>query len=724
MKQAAAGEDSRDHGYPRWFVKDLAALDAPPRGLLEEAILTCYPRALDSPHLAPGLPSVVRVLGQIRALPIESIDAAVTCARRSGFHHDGEPRTAAEPVALLLYHASGRGADAMPVTERRLQAAGPRILECAKAVMDAAGPPGAPLLRHLNVLLADELEEPSPQGVVGAFRRRSGRLSVGAHNSNAADVERLAALMGSPVTLERLSRIDGRPRDEKERDRIDKKFLPWRATRRRAPSSSDEASRTRGPDPWVPRVIARSCLKNAVNGPSTQHLADLLAGCDVVVGPTDEISATDAELATWIAIAAPLFHLTEPDPKILLASSAGADRVADPEGDILLVPLDASVRNTLGLRSSEAEPQAWAVLPPQVSMAPYATFATVGVQGLSSIEARLWRAFLAGPVDAARLDFQAPFAGRTASISRIRRQGRALMLDQGLEPSEICLIGGPAEPQDDTQIAYEVVSASDLSTRAEAARAGVARVLLRALPKDRQEQLAGRRHLLAELARGSAVGGPPVLPATLGCGSRGSVASDLVLSLIRDLRRWPLPAPGPRLHDYLILCLGVDLLVNYGVRDFNLALMTDRGVGATDLYIPGKRGTAGLVDGTLPAAAETMALIRKIRQLRAAYGIPKGRLLRLTTSTEALEAGRLLPEMERLTGVRPPAIAASAFRKEFNSRLRAAGVDEWRRRALLLHYDPVALPYQPWSDLPPAALRLDKALASIRIPLGFTDATD
>lgn len=718
------GQAPRGSDYPVALQSILANSGSDTAALLKAAI-ELYPAASSKPSLAPGLRGVVHVLGHILGASPATVTEALAAVPRCGVMRDGSPDPGREPIAVFLHRAATNGPAGPPVAPERLRRIGPQVLALAQRICETEEDAAADLLFELNILLADPEAPPTGKGLQQAFERRSAKFSAATRNIHAPVTELLAHYLDERIKIERL--VVGRStkqssREEQERRRADRRFMERLEPTSRTGSRAD-GEPARHPR-WPVQVAARERLLNPRRGPTPQHAAYLMASASVVATAEGQIVASPEDLAAFMAVAGPVLYLcAEPDKAHLRGAllDDGGDRGG---AELLLVPLAKNVIDKLDLRAFDESAGSTTCRPKTGNLAPFAEMATVGVQTLDLLEGRLWRTALRSPRPDARTQIlRKKFHGTPTGPAALRKLGRALMLHAGLEPCEICLLGGPTDPQDDSQLAYETMPAAVLARRAAAARRRIAQVLVSSLPPDLQRDLHEQRHVLDVLANDQS--GPLFeLPASLGCGSRWSVHGDQVQQVVASLRSHPLPGPGPALHDFLVLCLAFDLLVNYGLRDFNLRLEKDDHLRlGGQLYVWGKAGTAGRVDGRLPLAPETAQLFGRLQALRSLLELGPGGLLRLAGEAEEVDATNLFEHLHRTTGFDYSEIPVSSLRKDVNRRLRDAGIDEWRRRAILLHYDPVALPYQPWSDQKPAALRLDEALASVRIPLGLADAT-
>ncbi|MHB1527600.1 MAG: hypothetical protein ACYCZN_15245 [Candidatus Dormibacteria bacterium] len=688
---------------------------------------------------APGLPTVFEALAILEPDHAQRLTSAAADLRL-GRWPARRPRLAEGPLAAFLF-SSQRPWRGLPfVDDARLRALGPTALAALQELEKEAGSAAAWVFPLLVVLATSELDFSDADGIGHLLAGRY--KEAGTFNAYAHRWEQIVeAVAGArPVITRRAitrptslhapagheagvagpsAKAPGRVQDERRRTRL---FAA--RSGRSGTASSNNATRDKRPTQKGPSQ-ERDALQHlaglrAPSLPSAQHIAHLMSECDVR-WDGERIVGTTENVATLGRLFLSVLHLGEAEHQVVAGAgpppreTVGA--VFQEDWGCLLLPLEAKISGTLYL-----DPSVWWVAPDDPATAPTDSIVTWGVHHLTPMEVGFWKAQIAlGPNPDSRLSAITgeQFAGRVVKTASLRVFGRALALECGLEPADICLAGGPAAGGDDSQVAYESRPVATLGARLCRTRQLAAKWLLEALPETERDRLLNQGHVLAHLA----LSGESPPPAPWGAGSRAGtrfavlpwVAHTLVNRASEALSATMQGTPE---RDALVAALTVDLLVNYGRRLEVLPKLRQSYVRRRDgiLYDPGKRGQGGLVDGTMPWAPETLQLLRRLDAVRGpcsdqAFLLPYPRGRKAKLDKWLLDYLGLSQELSGFW--------LRSCRQAFVERLVQAGVSERRRRALLHHDDPLRTPYQPWTAIRASVLCLPDALAAVRIPLGL-----
>lgn len=687
---------------------------------------------------APGLPTVLEAVAIIEPARAQRLISAAADLRL-GRWPARRPRLAEGPLAAFLFSSQRPWRGLPSVDNARLLALGPTALAALQELGSDAGSAAGWVFPLLVVLATSELDFCDADGVRRLFADRY--KEPGTFNAYAHRWEQIAeAGTGTrPVITRRAitrptspraatgyeaggaeprAKEPGRVQDERRRTRVFGARSGHSGTASPHTTRAKGATR-KGPSPEREAIQHLAGL-HAPSLPSAQHIAHLMAECDVqwdgqcIAGDPDDI-------ATLGRLFLSVLHLGEAEHQVVAATgqpprqTVGA--VFQKDWGCLLLPLEAKISRTLNL-----DPSLWLVGPDDPATAPTDSIVTWGVHHLTPMEIEFWEAQIAlGSNPDSRLSAitSQQFAGKVVKTSALRVFGRALALECGLEPADICLAGGPAVGGDDSQVAYESRPVATLGVRLWRTRQVAAQWLLEALPETERARLRSQGHVLARLALSDE--SPP--PSPWGAGSRAGTRFAVLPSVAHTLVNRASEAlsatmQGTPERDALVAALTVDLLVNYGLRLEVLPHLHQSHVRRRDgvAYNPGKGGQGGLVDGTIPLGPETLQILRRLEAVRGPCS-DQAVLLPHPGGRKAKLAKWLLDYLGLSEEL--PGFWVRSCRQAFVERLVQAGVNERRRRALLLHDDPLRTPYQPWTAIRASALCLPEALAAVRIPLGF-----
>ncbi len=703
-----------------------AGLPASPRGaaLLAVVISSAYRPGQES--TLPGLASVLRAI--ITIYPqTESAIGPVAFTLQSTGRPDRRPRLADGPIAALLFAAVRGGHGLPPVPTDRLRQDGPVALSALSELVATDPERAAGYVFPMRLVLTADAVAIHDAAAIQALLDKRYRIAA-TYEGRRRLIEQLTDAMRRPLKLDhrkvvsetraRVAPAGAGPsaarQEERRRASIFGRRSPRETRGHRRPRPS------RSGTPTIVDALQRDAGLWSHTLPSVQHLANLFAQCDVrwnagsIDGPPDEIVAL-TELALPIMhlgrAKGPVLALTDGAPPLVGASAA----INVFTGQMRL-PLHVAVVKALRLR-----PDNWWMPPSELRVAGDVRIACWAAQDLMPGELALWRARLDLPAEtSSRLSELrlAEYAGARVALSSLRPAGRALAISCGLEPSCIGLGGGPTAVGDDVQIAYESRPVRDLSIRLARVRAQVASKLMDALPNSVAEQLVANGHLLPAWA-GALM--PEVFapePSLELVGTRQVIDPhaplDLVAAAANSLAG---VSSGPPEAGALTRALITDLLVNYGIRSEVLAKLRWRHVHLSDatIFVPGKTGPGGTVDGTLPLDRETLVIARRLIQLRA-DALPSHRLLNRPDGTP-LTVRTLWRDLDLPEAMAP--FRLRSCRQALVARLTTAGVPELQRRAILHHFDPLWTPYQPWSGWWDAEPEIRQALAAVRLPFGL-----
>lgn len=687
---------------------------------------------------APGLPTVLEALAILEPDHAERLTSAAADLRLERWPAR-RPRLAEGPLAAFLFSSQRPWRGLPSVDSARLRALGPTALAALQELDNEANGAAACVFPLLVVLATSELDFSDADGVSRLLADRY--KMAGTFNAYAHRWEQIAEAGAGArpvITRQAITRptspraatghepggagpsakAPGRVQDERRRTWL---FGPRSGRSGTAsPNTTRDSGPTRkGPSPERDAIQHLAGLR-APSLPSAQHIAHLMSECDVRWDGERIVGATE-NIATLGRLFLSVLHLGEAEHQVVAGTgqppreTVGA--VFRKDWGCLLLPLEAKISRTLNL-----DPSVWSVGPDDPATAPTDSIVTWGMHHLTPMEVEFWSAQIAlGPNPVSRLSAITgeQFAGKVVKTASLRVFGRALALRCGLEPTDICLAGGPAAGGDDSQVAYESRPVATLGARLCRTRQLAAQWLLEALPETERDRLLNQGHVLAHLA----LSGESPPPAPWGAGSRAGtrfavlpwVAQALVNRASEVLSATMQGTPE---RDALVAALTVDLLVNYGRRLEVLPTLRKSYVRWRDgvLYDPGKRGQGGLVDGTMPWAPETLQLFRRLDAVRGpcsdqAFLLPYPRGRKVKLDKWLLDYLGLSQELSGFW--------LRSCRQAFVERLVQAGVDERRRRALLHHDDPLRTPYQPWTAIRASVLCLPDALAAVRIPFGF-----
>jgi len=703
-----------------------AGLPASPRGaaLLATVISCAYRpgRELTLPGLASVLRAIITIYPQT-----ESALGPLALSPKSTGRPDRRPKLADGPIAAFLFAADQGGRGLPPVPTGRLRQDGPVALSALSELIVASPERAGGYVFPLRLVLTADVVAIDDAPAIQALL--DGRYPIAAtYQGRRRLIEQLTAAMRRPLKLEHRIGVTERParvatsgagpsaalREEMRRAKIFGRRYPRETLAHRTPRPS------RSGTPSLVEALQRDAGLWSRTLPSVQHLANLFAQCNVRWN-AGSIDGPPEEIVTLTELALPIMHLGRTKGPVLALTDgapplAGASAAIDVSTGQMLLPLDAAVVKALKLRTDSR----W-MLPSEPWVAGNVRIACWATQDLLPAELALWRARLDLPAEtSSRLSELrlAEYAGATVALSSLRPAGRALALSCDVEPSWIGLGGGPTAIGDDVQIAYESRPVRDLSIQLVRVRAQVASKLMDALPSSVAEHLISCSHVLPAWAE------TPV-PEMLALESRldlvgtrqvidPHVPVELVAAAANSLAGI---SSGPPEMAALTRALITDLLVNYGIRSEVLPQMLWRHVHLADatVFVVGKTGPGGTVDGTLPLDRETLAIARRLIQLRADT-LPSHPLLTRPDGTP-LTVRTIWRDLDLPQAMAP--FRLRSCRQALVARLSAAGVPEVQRRTILHHFDPLWTPYQPWSGRRDAEPEIRKALAAVRLPFGL-----
>lgn len=674
----------------------------------------------------PGLATVLRAIITIYPETESAIGPVAFILQPTG-RPDRRPRLADGPIAAFLFAAFRGGHGLPPVPTDRLRQDGPVALSALYDLVAASPDRAASYVFPLRlVLTADGVaidDAPAIQALLDS------RYPIAAtYEGRRRLIEQLTAAMRRPLKLEHRIVVTERPtpvatsgagpsaalREEMRRAKIFGRRSPHetRGHRRPRPSRSGTSS--------LVEALQRDAGLWSRTLPSVQHLADLFAQCNVrwIAG---RIDGPPEDIVTLAELALPIMHLGRAKGPVLALTdgappSVGASGVLDVSTGQMRLPLDRAIVTALKLQSGS-----WWMHPSEPRVAGNVRIACWATQDLLPAELALWRARLDLPEGtSSRLSELrlAEYAGARVALTSLRPAGRALALSCDVEPSWIGLGGGPTAIGDDVQIAYESRPVRDLSIQLARVRAQVASKLMDGLPSSVATHLIACGHVLPAWAE-TPVPAMHAPESSLDLvGTRQVVDPHLPMDLVTAAANSLAGvSSGPPETAALTRALITDLLVNYGIRSEVLPQMLWRHVHLADatVFVVGKTGPGGTVDGTLPLDRETLAIVRRLIQLRA-DALPSHPLLTIPDGTpltvRTLWRGLHLPQTMAPFRLR-------SCRQALVARLLAAGVPQRRRRAILHHFDPLWTPYQPWSGRWDAEPEIREALAAVRLPFGL-----
>ncbi len=703
-----------------------AGLPASPSGaaLLAVVISRAYRPGREStlPGLATVLQSIIMMYPQT-----ESTLGPLAFSLQSTGRPDRRPRLADGPIATFLFAAVRGGHGLPPVPTDRLRQDGPVALSAlSELVATSPERAGGYVFPLRLVLTADAVATDDASAIQALLNSRYPIATT--YEGRRRLIEQLTAAMRRPLKLDHRIMGTERParvatsgagpsaalREEMRRAKIFGRRSPRETRGHRRPRRSHSGTSS------LVEALQRDAGLWSRALPSIQHLADLFAQCNVgwIAG---RIDGPPEDIVTLAELALPIMHLGRAKGPVLALTdcappSVGASAVLDLSTGRMRLPLDKAIVTALKLQSGS-----WWMLPSEPRVAGNVRIACWATQDLLPAELALWRARLDLPAEtSSRLSELrlAEYAGATVALSSLRPAGRALALSCGLEPSWIGLGGGPTAIGDDVQIAYESRPVRDLSIQLAQVRAQVASKLMDALPSSVAEHLIACSHVLPALAEAlmSEIVAPESSLDLVGTRQviDPHVPVELVAAAANSLAGI---SSGPPEVAALTRTLITDLLVNYGIRSEVLPKLRWRHVHLSDanIFVPGKTGPGGTVDGTLPLNRETLAIAGRLIQLRADT-LPSHPLLTRPGGTP-LTVSTLWRDLDLPQAMAP--FRLRSCRQALVARLSAAGVPELLRRAILHHFDPLWTPYQPWSGRWDAEPQIRQALAAVRLPFGL-----